>query len=40
MSLIPIIVGALGTVPKSLGKRLGELKISEGIDYPDHKVKN
>ena len=34
VTVIPIILGALGTVPKGLERRLEELQI--GGDYPDY----
>ena len=32
MTVIPIVVGALGTVPKGMEKRLGELEIRGRIE--------
>ena len=32
MRIIPIVIGALGTVPKGLEKRLKELEIGQNIE--------
>ena len=39
VTVIPIVIGAFGTITKNLGKRLGELEIKGKYrDHPNHSI--
>ena len=38
VTVIPIVVGALGTVPKGLERRCEELKNGKNRDYSDYSI--
>ena len=38
VTVIPMVVGALGTVAKSLEKELRNWKSEKELRYPDHKI--
>ena len=38
MIVIPVVIGALGTIPKGLVKGLDDLEIRTSTDHPDESI--